>query len=417
MVNDLIWLWDENDCLRLLPVKLPHILLLDNSAHTFRATFKLDSITIYLVRQSRKSQLRHSELFSQLHKTLTTTAASFKPSKYYEVPLLKSAMQKAIRRGYYSQTKAIVKQMLSQDLTATLRRIPILPIEDVKYMPWWSHAVWLMAAESKGYHVDSLTKISLIHLLGDLAVFNEPNLFASRYQGIDHPSLTRNSDIPLCRHHLTKAWDKKSNQSVLAVLHFATAVRIAYGGMKGDQHLLNVQMHHYIETYLPSHSNEISKEGLSFYDYVGESISRTDSSLPSFDLNIHKIPEAADFHCTNIVRDVRNVVEVDNVELRKAIWFLRSNSNFRNLEKFQMDATSASLLTTPTIIPPDYPVPPWWKEVERILNESHSKYWIAISPPPKKKRNLNAIFQKEDEGNLKRSTLKQSTLLRFCHVC
>lgn len=91
-----------------------------------------------------------------------------KPTCLYYVPLLKSALQKAIRRGLTGEACAIAYQLLRQDCIEFLRRLPIYMLEDTFVQPkMLIRCIWLMCSVYKGWR---LTKEDIRFLLGVIRV-------------------------------------------------------------------------------------------------------------------------------------------------------------------------------------------------------------------------------------------------------
>lgn len=398
MSDDLIWLWDADDHLSVLPLHR-NLHVLETGGVQFHGHFRMDRIMVHLI--SRRTNAKQNANNKQ--------GPFNSVAKMYHLPLLKSCIQKAVRLGQYKSAKACAKQMIFQDLNAFIRRLPVLPIEDVCYQPWWSHVVWIMAAESKGYVLDDDMKASLIHLVGDLAVYNAPDLYLSRCPECA-PVIHEDEDGgPVCRPHLECCLESiKNGSKSRAVVHLAAAVRIAFGGMKGDQRMIHKELMFVCKT--------IADPALSWKSYIDQAISRTNEALPDLDDSC-KLSTAADFHCTNILRDVRTVVHEDADQLRLAIWFLRSSVNFRNLDGpcDVKDTAQERIQTPPQPRVPDFAVPAWWPEAEAILEREQKKYWASTSMRTNApKRTLEQIVNADTK---QQKAKKQSTLIQFALKC
>ena len=66
-------------------------------------------------------------------------------------PVLKSMLQKSVRRREPEKAARLAVRMMSSSLTDFLRRLPIICVEDVGLHPEFSCVVWLMVAVSRGY--------------------------------------------------------------------------------------------------------------------------------------------------------------------------------------------------------------------------------------------------------------------------
>ena len=88
-------------------------------------------------------------------RTTPATAVFIPPTvRPYSVPILKSNLQKCVRRRDTPRGLATGWQLLCQDSTEMLRRLPVIIPEDSLVHPrLYTELVWLMAAASKGYRL------------------------------------------------------------------------------------------------------------------------------------------------------------------------------------------------------------------------------------------------------------------------
>jgi hypothetical protein len=68
----------------------------------------------------------------------------------YIPSLMKSNLQKAIRRRYFEEAFVTTKHLLNQDANDLLRRLPIMCEDTELHSHLFMEVVWLMAATSKG---------------------------------------------------------------------------------------------------------------------------------------------------------------------------------------------------------------------------------------------------------------------------
>lgn len=71
------------------------------------------------------------------------------------IPVLKSMIQKAIRRQRPHQATMLAMELSDKSWSDLLRRIPIIMLEDAALHPDLPLLVWLMVADSKNYIVNS----------------------------------------------------------------------------------------------------------------------------------------------------------------------------------------------------------------------------------------------------------------------
>jgi hypothetical protein len=395
--QELIWQWDGQGRLQVHTVQT-HRHLLSAKHHVFHASFRIDDGRIHLVR-------------SRAHRDAPKTPeVSWRaPTLHYSLTLLKSAVQKAVRSGLYLRTKALTQQLLFQDRTATLRRLPIVAPEDVCYRAWWPHLVWLMAAQSKHFDVPAGELQGVVHLMGALAVMNHPQLAVARAPATD---ATEEAEPEVCRRHWHAASDAVGASRVrLANVHLAAATRIAYGGMGGDGRLVDRELWHVTQVLVGARSDSeppllsMDEEGRPFADYVTAAIASTDDRLPAWMLDL-AWPSPVDFHCSAIDADVRRALicvcpdeargcrcacAASKDAARTAVWFLRSSRNFRRLdavpaghqdagtgEPASLDEAPALLLPLPEVYTP----PDWWPQYEAFMAHHWKKYWTPTSARP-----------------------------------
>ncbi|KAG1656684.1 hypothetical protein FOA52_007254 [Chlamydomonas sp. UWO 241] len=83
--------------------------------------------------------------------------------------LLKSALQKAVRRGQGPAAVRLLLHMLKEDPDELLRRLSVIAIEDAMLHPDLPLVVWLMAATAKGYAIGRSLASVLLRFVYQLA--------------------------------------------------------------------------------------------------------------------------------------------------------------------------------------------------------------------------------------------------------
>lgn len=134
----------------------------------------------------------------------------------YPMPILKSNLQKTIRRCDRTKALRTAWQMLRQDSMELLRRIPVIIAEDTLIQPTlYTEVVWLMAAVSKGYQITwADAELVMATVATSVAAKGQYNIDVSE----DH------SDKPV---------------DLLDPLSLALQIRISFGGMKYDSEFLS----------------------------------------------------------------------------------------------------------------------------------------------------------------------------------
>jgi len=202
----------------------------------------------------------------------------------YMPSLLKSNLQKAVRRRQSAAAFATLKHLLAQDANELLRRLPVIMCEDTLLHPQlFIEVVWLMAAASKGYALTLEDAQILADCVAACLVAPAQYNLAAEVAAV--PASVDDDPLGL-----------------------AFRLRIAYGGMKSDMAFLGRLRSRAAAGELPLHTAAF--ESTEF------------TKIPAFDVDAHLISEAVDFHC------FPKMVEATGVA-KKAIWFHRSALNVR----------------------------------------------------------------------------------------
>jgi len=208
-----------------------------------------------------------------------------------DVPLLKSNLQKAIRRGCTRVAVSTMIALLSKSPTELFRRLPIIYIEDVCLMTSFPIVVWFMIAD-KEYIIKKLDVFILANIIISLC---------STEEVYDDPS-TLTED---CHEDIYDENDKNDDDAILAL-----KIRSKYGGMKGDMEMLKEAIVHYKR---------------------GRIIVETEwSDKIVYSHNIEVLPEAIDFHpYPKMLRDINKSTYIQSELVKKTIWLAESGVNYR----------------------------------------------------------------------------------------
>lgn len=219
------------------------------------------------------------------------------------VPLLKSNLQKAVRR---CQTEIAVKSALAiiqKEPIELLRRLPVIYIEDVCLMDSYPIVVWLMMAEKE--HTIDLNDIDiLLHITKSL----------SECQNYYNEESSRSIDKKLIELSHKNLQDLENKDELLCLYY-----RSQYGGMKGDMLMLKNSIYYYSER--PS---EIEKTVYNSIDYA------------NLGLQLDIIPEAIDFHpFPQMINMLVKQTNLDNNDIKQCIWFVESGVNVRKVDTIE----------------------------------------------------------------------------------
>lgn len=231
--------------------------------------------------------------------------------------LLKSALQKCIRRRLTPNALAITKKLWELSPFELVRRLMIIMCEDVIITEDYGWLSWLLMAYSKKYSPsdDDLERIlSLVHWLCKCR-FRE--VLSGYY--VDN-----------------KIYDLPNNLVLKAIL-----IRMGYGGMSGDIKMLELFYDIWsarIEDNIPPFTSErvpINTADIMF----------TKQSIPD---------EAVDFHCSNVCEYIERQTGRSPAEIRTLIWDHRSSINHRQYIDEAMDDQIMLLPVKNTVAPPEF---------------------------------------------------------------
>ena len=223
-----------------------------------------------------------------------------------QIPILKSNLQKCIRRSKVEEAKSSALTILCLKSSELLRRLPIIILEDVMLNNDFLFLVWLMCAESKGFPINDGYMNKIINSVELLASFSKRDL-CYKLDKLDIRKFKKLNNL---------------NDNYKDVL-WGIQLRKSYGGMKGDMKMLN----YFTKLWYDRFSN-----GFTFSE--NEIKSNNIRLLRYNDIQL----EAVDFHCSNIttfIKNKYNKYEIDDI--KKAIWFYRSSYNKKTINEGSED--------------------------------------------------------------------------------
>ena len=150
------------------------------------------------------------------------------------VPLLKSHLQKAIRRKKTALALRTLYSLMHQDTIATLRRIPIIAIEDVRLVQGLSTIVWLMMTDKK----HAVTEMDYAFLENYIYTLCETDTCMD-FTGEEQAEKISISDALSHKNIVDQNPDEVDD--ILGLRY-----RIEYGGMKCDAQLLHRAISKYV---------------------------------------------------------------------------------------------------------------------------------------------------------------------------
>jgi hypothetical protein len=212
----------------------------------------------------------------------------------FTIPLLKSNLQKAVRRGENYLAIQSSLAILQSKPMEFLRRLPIIYIEDVCLLDSYPIVIWLMMAD-KDY---ILTKTD-IHILLNIvnSLCNYKDYYDDREKQ-DHSFSFSHESLQ----------DYENYNEILGLYY-----RSEYGGMKGDMIMLKNAIKYYI--------NNPTKIKKTIYDSI---------DYDKINTNIEILVEAIDFHpYPQLLNILSKITLIDKNVIKELIWFVESGYNIR----------------------------------------------------------------------------------------
>jgi len=239
------------------------------------------------------------------------------------IPLLKSNLQKAIRRKQTDIAIATFIVLLKLSPIDVLRRLPVIFIEDVCLMTSFPIVVWLMMCDNE-YTIKKVDVFILVNIIKSLCETDEvfmDNKEIKEYNG-GHKELFK-----IC--------DDSSKDAILALYY-----RSKYGGLKGDMEMLRRAINYYLE--------------------CGNIVETKWNHTISFSHKVTIIPESIDFHpYPNLLWDINRITRIHKDIIKKSIWNAESCINVRKPET-QLCSDNEKKL-------------PIWKIIKVVLDDWRSK--------------------------------------------
>ena len=214
----------------------------------------------------------------------------------WDAPVLKSNLQKAIRRQDREAALSSTLQLALIDKQELLRRLPIITIEDVCLIKGTATIVWLMMAAKNDI---SLSEINFILRYVDALCFEKNVFFNNKSIKVDKTS------------HIQIAKNVE-----LAALN----IRASYGGMKGDMQMLMRAVKYY--------EKKVIAEALKLPDPMARIPELELPKIVSHDFIL--LSEGIDFHPYPwILSYIFNKTNIPKDQIKSIIWNAESGPNNR----------------------------------------------------------------------------------------
>lgn len=233
---------------------------------------------------------------------------------YKHTSLLKSNLQKCIRRGLVDKSVSTAKLMIKTDFIQFIRRLFIIILEDTTLHHSVCPIMWMTAAYPEWQpcqkHINwllSLVKYLAENKLRDIYLKTEFDFMKN---------IEKINKLP------------SDDKNILYCLY----LRTSYGGMKGDIDMIHYLIQIWIERF-------IEKKYYSVYD----KFKLIDYKPKNIKIN-EILLEAVDFHCYPKLIELikRKHINIDKEDIKKSIWYFSSSYNIRkiidsNLTDFEIE--------------------------------------------------------------------------------
>lgn len=230
------------------------------------------------------------------------------------VNLLKSNMQKCIRR---QETMKALKSAFGLgvlDQQQLLRRLPICMIEDVYTNKQLLPLVWLMVALSKTNYITKHGMSWLLGVVSDLCNNDKRETIMTDLTGTPNINFI---DI-LKEKHSISVVEELITKNKIDIL-WAYQLRKSFGGLGGDQRMLDYYTLLWLDRIVHK-TQRMANRVIELVDITADLLPRKE------DIMI----ESVDFHCTNIDYKIsQKFTNYDMDEIRGALWHFRSKINNR----------------------------------------------------------------------------------------
>ena len=230
------------------------------------------------------------------------------PDKLYNYHVLKSAIQKAVRRCKVKEAILLSLQTICQNCNAFIRRISIIMIEDSIIHKGLPFIIWTMIAMTKGYKLTIDDVYQLLLIVSDIASVKYRDQFKSGYDYVYvNPLLDKDGNLV------------NKNKYLLALI-----LRGNYGGMKNDISMIEkfiLQWDHRFKDCTHKdifrHYKDVHNNNKFIRELIVNKPYLTKSCL---------LRDAKDFHCyPSMLTDVvEKYPKYGTFDIKKTIWYFRS---------------------------------------------------------------------------------------------
>ena len=240
-------------------------------------------------------------------------------NKLYFKELLKSNLQKCVRRKKPESAIRTAFLMMKNNMNELLRRLIIIIAEDSLIHNNMLYCMWLYIASSKGYKLSYTQIINILNIVYQTSISN--------YYDINITDTNFESDI-LFKYYK----DKHIDDCRLAML-----LRLCYGGMKGDMQLLKSFNRIWIER---SNNNLWINFIYEYWNHINTYNIETIFNINEYNIqnilsfkNTDKIIYSVDFHClgNKFIDSIKKYHNFNEITIRKTVWYWHSGIQYKQI--------------------------------------------------------------------------------------
>jgi hypothetical protein len=293
------------------------------------------------------------------------------PPQRFRCPLLKSNLQKAIRRGNVDAAVATAWQLAcqgSEERQELFRRLPIILLEDgflnTHILP---RLLWWLLATGKGW---ALSEDEWQRFLLDVAAIANIDFCPWRE---DVHRIVTNTSIPI-----DSLFDAPSSHQRTTAL-FAIWLRSRWGGMLGDIGMLRGLFHLWM-------SRDSEAWSMAEQDPAESLLILAPLDTLHFDVTQHALPEAVDHHCVSHMSfELSQLAFAPKQDIEKALWLYRSRLNFRRVFRAYQQVTNDTDVASQNL----------FRRIEMYLASFVRKAWLPVIDTKKKQQRSMWHFIRE----------------------
>lgn len=233
------------------------------------------------------------------------------PFKVYDLGLLKSGLQKAVRRNETEKAMYIAWQLLCQEPKQFLKRFAIIVMEDAILHPDYPMLVWIMISHLQSWNLTEFQVEFLLKMVYEVASCN----YRDKY------------------YHYKEEVDIDVEEMDEYIMSFY--LRIKKEGMKGDMEMLKSQMIIWKDRFTKDRTNWMEFIKSAYKIDVDFNLIKELMNKRPFLQEKHYILEGIDFHCYPILIDkCYDLIKKENNEItkddiKKSVWFHKSGVSFK----------------------------------------------------------------------------------------